>query len=101
MALPIYLGIHAFAEDASGPAELVERWRASPFCAECGEGIQTAEDAALIVTTKRVVHKNKCFIPALLRANPHLKLLADRKQQEAMPDPSPLRLLRDEAREIQ
>ena len=56
--------------------ELQDAWRSDPRCVECGEAIGSAGDAALLVGPDRVAHRVRCFVPALLRANPLLKLLA-------------------------
>ena len=67
---------------AEGPSisdELLSAWRSDARCAECGTPVAAASDAALLVGPNRVVHRERCFVPALLRANPLLKLLAARK----------------------
>lgn len=58
--------------------ELAAAWEADPRCAECGEPVRSALEAALLVGPNRVTHKERCFIPALVRRNPHLKLLTAR-----------------------
>lgn len=59
--------------------ELVAAWRADSRCAYCGETVRSALDAALLVGSNRVAHKERCFIPALIRGNPHLKLFTARQ----------------------
>lgn len=58
--------------------ELAAAWEADSRCAECGKPVRSALDAALLVGSNRVAHKERCFIPALVRGNPHLKLLTAR-----------------------
>jgi hypothetical protein len=58
--------------------ELADAWRANARCAECGEPVREVSDAALLVGPNRVAHRDGCFVPALLRTNPMLKLLAAR-----------------------
>lgn len=58
--------------------ELAAAWEADPRCVECGEAVQSVLEAALLVGLNRVAHKERCFIPALVRENPHLKLLTAR-----------------------
>jgi hypothetical protein len=50
-------------------------WEANPHCLECGESVRTLRDAALVVGPDRVTHRDRCFVPALLRANPQLASL--------------------------
>ena len=67
---------------ADGPSisdEIVTAWQSDARCAQCGNPVVLASDAALLVGPNRVVHRDRCFVPALLRANPLLKLLAARK----------------------
>jgi hypothetical protein len=59
--------------------ELVAAWKADPRCAQCGEPVRSVLDAALLVGSNRVAHKERCFIPALIRGNPHLKLFTARQ----------------------
>ena len=59
--------------------ELVDAWRANARCAECGELIEEVAEAALVVGPNRVAHREGCFVPALLRANPLLKLRGSRR----------------------
>ena len=66
------------AEEPSISDELLSAWRTDARCAECGGTVAAACDAALLVGPNRVVHRDRCFVPALLRANPLLKLLAAR-----------------------
>ena len=58
--------------------ELAKAWEADPRCAECGDPVPSVLDAALLVGPNRVTHKERCFIPALVRGYPHLKLLTVR-----------------------
>jgi hypothetical protein len=62
--------------------ELAAAWEADPRCAECGDPVRSVLEAALLVGPNRVTHKERCFIPALVRGNPHLKLLTVRKRTE-------------------
>jgi hypothetical protein len=50
-------------------------WEANPRCLECGESVRTMHDAALVVGPDRITHRDRCFVPALLRANPQLASL--------------------------
>jgi hypothetical protein len=59
--------------------ELAAAWEADPRCAECGDPVPSVLDAALLVGPNRVTHKERCFIPALVRGHPHLKLLTVRQ----------------------
>jgi hypothetical protein len=59
--------------------ELAAAWEAEPRCTECGEPVRSALEAALLVGSNRVAHRERCFIPALVRRHPHLRLLAVRK----------------------
>lgn len=56
--------------------ELLAAWERDPRCAECAATILSAEDAAFLVAAERVVHRVRCFVPALLRRHPSLRLLA-------------------------
>ena len=77
------------AEAPSISDELLGAWRSDARCAECGKPVAAASDAALLVGPNRVVHRDGCFVPALLRANPLLKLLAARRPaQEVTITPS-------------
>ena len=58
--------------------ELAKAWEADPRCAECGDPVPSVLEAALLVGPNRVTHKERCFIPALVRRHPHLKLLTVR-----------------------
>jgi len=58
--------------------ELADAWRSDPRCVECGRTVAAVSEAALLVGPNRVTHRDGCFIPALLRANPHLRMLAAR-----------------------
>lgn len=58
--------------------ELVSAWEADARCAECGKPVVAASDAALLVGPNRIAHRDRCFVPALLRAHPLLKRLAAR-----------------------
>lgn len=58
--------------------ELADAWRNDPRCAGCGRPVAAVSEAALLVGPNRVTHREGCFIPALLRANPHLRMLAAR-----------------------
>ena len=58
--------------------ELAKAWEADPRCIECGDLVPSVLDAALLVGPNRVTHKERCFIPALVRGYPHLKLLTVR-----------------------
>src|SRR5918911_3563188 len=60
--------------------ELAKAWEADPRCAECGDLVPSVLDAALLVGPNRVTHKERCFIPALVRGYPHLKLLTVRQR---------------------
>ena len=60
--------------------ELTKAWEADPHCAECGDPVPSVLDAALLVGPNRVTHKERCFIPALVRGHPHLKLLTVRQR---------------------
>jgi hypothetical protein len=60
--------------------ELAKAWEADPRCAECGDPVPSVLDAALLVGPNRVTHKERCFIPALVRGHPHLKLLTVRQR---------------------
>jgi hypothetical protein len=60
--------------------ELAKAWEADPRCAECGDPVPSVLDAALLVGPNRVTHKERCFIPALVRGYPHLKLLTVRQR---------------------
>lgn len=77
--------------------ELAAAWEAEPRCAECGELVRSAFDAALLVGPNRVTHKERCFIPALIRGNPQLKLLTTRRS--AKEGPAQQRASHDPARE--
>jgi hypothetical protein len=70
--------------------ELAAAWEAEPRCAECGELVRSALEAALVVGTNRVTHRERCFIPALIRKHPQLKLLGARERaKEGATTPSP------------
>lgn len=58
--------------------ELAAAWEAEPRCVECGEPVRSALEAALLVGLNRVTHRERCFVPALVRRHPHLRLLAAR-----------------------
>lgn len=60
--------------------ELAAAWEANPRCTECGETVRSVLEAALLVGLNRVTHRERCFIPALVRGNPHLRLLATRQR---------------------
>src|SRR5918912_2190361 len=60
--------------------ELAKAWETDPRCAECGDLVPSVLDAALLVGPNRVTHKERCFIPALVRGNPHLKLITVRSR---------------------
>ena len=60
--------------------ELAKAWEADPRCAECGDPVPSVLEAALLVGPNRVTHKERCFIPALVRGHPHLKLLTVRQR---------------------
>ena len=60
--------------------ELAKAWAADPRCVECGDLVPSVLDAALLVGPNRVTHKERCFIPALVRGHPHLKLLTVRQR---------------------
>ena len=60
--------------------ELAKAWEADPRCAECGDPVPSVLEAALLVGPNRVTHKERCFIPALVRRHPHLKLLTVRQR---------------------
>jgi hypothetical protein len=70
------------AEEPSISEELLGAWRSDACCAECGKQVAAAADAALLVGPNRVVHRDRCFVPALLRANPLLKILAARRSAQ-------------------
>ncbi len=83
-ALPSEEGLSRRQADLGAPEpsisdELLSAWRSDARCAECGQPVAAASDAALLVGPNRVAHRDRCFVPALLRANPLLKLLAARK----------------------
>ena len=59
--------------------ELAAAWEADPRCVECGDLVPSVLDAALLAGPNRVTHKERCFIPALVRGHPHLKLLTVRQ----------------------
>jgi hypothetical protein len=59
--------------------ELAKAWEADPRCAECGDPVPSVLEAALLVGPNRVTHKERCFIPALVRGHPHLRLLTVRQ----------------------
>ena len=82
----------AGAGESSVPDELADAWRANARCAECGEPVREVSDAALLVGPNRVAHRDGCFVPALLRTNPMLKLLAARTpaQEVTIPPTAPL-----------
>jgi hypothetical protein len=71
--------------------ELLAAWKADPRCAECGEPVRSALEAALLVGPNRVTHRERCFVPALVRRNPHLKLLTARlgAQEDTVPAKAP------------
>ena len=81
------------ADGSSISDEVVSAWRSDARCAECGGVVAAASDAALLVGPNRVVHRDRCFVPALLRANPLLKLLAARTpaQEVTITPPAPAR----------
>ena len=58
--------------------ELLAAWTADPRCVECGEPVRSVLDSALLVGADRVTHRERCFIPALVRRHPHLRLLTAR-----------------------
>ncbi len=62
--------------------ELAAAWRDDPSCAECGEPVRSVAEAALLVGSNRVTHRERCFVPALIRVHPQLKLLSARKGAE-------------------
>ena len=66
------------AEEPSISDELVSAWEADARCAECGKLVVAVSDAALLVGPNRIAHRDRCFVPALLRAHPLLKRLAAR-----------------------
>lgn len=75
-------------QDAPVSEELVAAWTADPRCAECGEPVRSVLEAALLVERRRVTHRERCFIPALVRGHPHLTLLtAPRRTQEGRENP--------------
>ena len=82
------------AGESSLSEELVGAWRANARCAECGQLVRAVSDAALLVGPNRVAHRDGCFVPALLRANPMLKLLAARgtAQEVTIAPTAPLRV---------
>jgi hypothetical protein len=48
-------------------------WRDNPICIECGKPVQNAENCGLVTladATHRVAHRTRCFVRALLGANP-------------------------------
>jgi len=60
----------------SAADELQSAWETNPRCLECGQLIASVGQAALLVGAMRVTHRHGCFIPALLRAHPQLRLLS-------------------------
>jgi hypothetical protein len=62
--------------------ELAAAWRDDSSCAECGEPVHSVAEAALLVGSNRVTHRERCFVPALIRVHPQLKLLSARKGAE-------------------
>jgi len=56
--------------------ELEQAWAADPRCVECGQLVASVGQAALLVGPMRVTHRDGCFIPALLRAHPQLRMLS-------------------------
>ena len=69
--------------------ELAAAWEANPRCAECGETVRSVLEAALLVGPNRVTHRERCFIPALVRGNPHLRLLATRQRAKEEGEAAP------------
>ena len=71
------------------PEEIQAAWERDRRCAHCGEPLAWAADAALLIATQRITHRLRCFVPALLRQHPYLRLLSAHPGAEEVRNASP------------
>lgn len=65
--------------------ELLAAWETNPRCLECGRPVDSVTHAALLVGPLRVAHRDGCFVPALLRVNPQLRLMSSNEHPSVLP----------------
>jgi hypothetical protein len=57
---------------------------------ECGDLVASVADSALLVGSGRIAHRERCFVPALIRLHPLLNQLAARKRAKEVQRRSPV-----------
>jgi hypothetical protein len=57
---------------------------------ECGDLVASVAESALLVGPGRIAHRQRCFVPALIRLHPLLNQLAAQKRAKEVQLRSPL-----------